>query len=203
MKNKKQTKVPEMLNKQTRHAIRTRALIARSFVNLMERNSFEDIGIVDICNEALITRATFYKYYEDKNHLVCCMLRDHCEEMFKQAGLGDETKSPKEVYDNILRMIADFVVEDREKIRGFLEIVCSDRLRSIIMQKMTGLVEELLTTLNDDVIKLIPVEIAASLIVGGFAQILRYVFENEKTYTADEVVKYFNSLYDNFHGKEN
>ena len=85
-KQKTVKKVPMMLEKETKHAIRTRNLIERSVLELMGDRPFDDVTVLDICDKALITRATFYKYYEDKYHLIMCVLDDHIENLFQKAG---------------------------------------------------------------------------------------------------------------------
>ena len=62
---KTEKKGRKMLGKQTKHASKTRTLICTGLIDLMQEHNFDDITVLDICEKALITRATFYKYYED------------------------------------------------------------------------------------------------------------------------------------------
>lgn len=58
-------------------ARRTKIFIQNALVELLERQQFDKISVQDISKKALINRATFYRYYNDKYHLV--------EEIFKAA----------------------------------------------------------------------------------------------------------------------
>lgn len=45
---------------------RTRRQIIQSFIHVLQTKRFSSITIKDICDDALIHRTTFYRYYEDK-----------------------------------------------------------------------------------------------------------------------------------------
>src|SRR5690606_18236250 len=49
---------------------RTRRQILQSFKNVLQAKRFSAITVRDICDDALIHRTTFYRYYEDKYHLL-------------------------------------------------------------------------------------------------------------------------------------
>lgn len=49
---------------------RTKTFLMQALIRLMEKQSFEQISVIDICNEALVHRATFYKHYKDKYDLL-------------------------------------------------------------------------------------------------------------------------------------
>ena len=51
---------------ESKRILRTKKDITKAFINLLLEKDFDDITIIDICNKALVTRATFYKYFEDK-----------------------------------------------------------------------------------------------------------------------------------------
>nr|WP_055504766.1 TetR family transcriptional regulator [Nonomuraea pusilla] len=49
---------------------RTRRLIRHALIELVEEKGFGDVTVRDIAERALINRATFYRYYQDKYALV-------------------------------------------------------------------------------------------------------------------------------------
>jgi len=49
---------------------RTLKLLTASLTRLLEKKPFEKITVIDICDESLIPRATFYNYFEDKFDLL-------------------------------------------------------------------------------------------------------------------------------------
>ncbi|GAA2587750.1 TetR family transcriptional regulator [Actinomadura fulvescens] len=65
---------------------RTRRLIRQAFIELVEEKGFGDVTVGDIAGRALINRATFYRYYQDKYALVEEIFQDVISEL--PSGLG-------------------------------------------------------------------------------------------------------------------
>lgn len=53
---------------------RTQRDLVEAMVNLLRKEPFEKITIDDICDEALVHRSTFYRYYHNKYELLESML---------------------------------------------------------------------------------------------------------------------------------
>lgn len=53
----------------TKTQIRTRRLLITTMEKLLTEQKFENITINDICEQALVTRSTFYRYFNDKYEL--------------------------------------------------------------------------------------------------------------------------------------
>ena len=49
---------------------RTQKFLWEALLELLEEHSFEEISVTDICERAMVHRATFYKHYESKQDLV-------------------------------------------------------------------------------------------------------------------------------------
>ena len=49
---------------------KTKKSIEDAFLNLIKEKSFADITIKDLCDEAMISRSTFYAHYKDKYNLL-------------------------------------------------------------------------------------------------------------------------------------
>ena len=67
-------------------ARRTRVFIQNALIELTEEKSFDGISVQDISRKALINRATFYRHYRDKYHLVEEIFRDAVERMRRDMG---------------------------------------------------------------------------------------------------------------------
>jgi AcrR family transcriptional regulator len=59
---------------------RTRQLLQQALGELLTRKSFEEISVQDIAAQAGVNRATFYKHFTDKYHL----LNESVREMFQE-----------------------------------------------------------------------------------------------------------------------
>jgi len=65
---------------------RTRVFIQNALIELTEKKGFDGISVRDISRKALINRATFYRHYRDKYHLVEEIFRDAVEKMRSDMG---------------------------------------------------------------------------------------------------------------------
>ena len=59
---------------------RTRQLLERSFLEMLEEKSFQSITIRDITDRATVNRATFYAHFEDKQALLDHTVRESFQE---------------------------------------------------------------------------------------------------------------------------
>ena len=50
--------------------VRTRKLLSTALFDLLESTPYEKISVMDICEKAMVHRATFYNHFEDKEHLL-------------------------------------------------------------------------------------------------------------------------------------
>ena len=66
---------------------RTRQLLQRALVKLMETKEFEKISVQDITEAATVNRATFYDHYGDKFALLECMVAARFQELLAQRGV--------------------------------------------------------------------------------------------------------------------
>ena len=70
--------------KTDRRVVKTRMHMIQTTLELLRKNSFSKISVSDICEEAMISRSTFYTHFEDKFALL-----DACMEQIGQKLLHD------------------------------------------------------------------------------------------------------------------
>lgn len=64
--DKKQRGKYTMQNKDDLRVIRTKKALSEAFIELLNSKTFDEITVNELCEEAGIRRATFYKHYSDK-----------------------------------------------------------------------------------------------------------------------------------------
>lgn len=117
----------KIINMKNTTVNRTTITLYKTLLNLLEKKSFEDITVNDICEEAMVSRSTFYSYFDDKYALVTFSLNRERESLEIVAGENIEEnllkllyrlKEKKIVYKNLLlaqtnrelnRMIIDHI----------------------------------------------------------------------------------------------
>lgn len=91
---------------------RTRRQIIRSFANVLQTKRFSAITIQDICNDALIHRTTFYRYYEDKYSLLKDFVLHIAEEL--------DILNRKSDHEDVFRLLVEYVDENRKLLEHAL-----------------------------------------------------------------------------------
>lgn len=122
-----------------RNAIRSRSLIRKAFVELMQDKSVEQITITDIVRRADINRGTFYAHYRDPQAVLSQIEDELVAEMdmlIEQCNANDLIKDPSA----ILRDIGRLLENNREFYRLLLKASGSGsfliKLKSAFVERM-------------------------------------------------------------------
>ncbi|MCD8122465.1 MAG: TetR/AcrR family transcriptional regulator [Clostridiales bacterium] len=125
-------------HKDTLAARRTYALLRNGLFRQLAERPFEQISLTDICTASLISRSTFYRYFEDKYDLLRYCLTTLLEEL----GLSDKV----------------MYFTDRDSIREFLTILFRhiDEHRAIYQSIYTANKDsELIPIIRDGIIEIL------------------------------------------------
>jgi len=85
---------------------KTHKALAESLMNLLEKKAFQKITVNDICQNAMVSRSTFYLHFEDKYQLFLFCLQTENEQLKEVA----KEKGPRELLHSVL-----VAVKEREK----------------------------------------------------------------------------------------
>lgn len=87
--------------KTDRRVAKTRMHMIQTTLELLRNNSFSKISVSDICEEAMISRSTFYTHFEDKFALL-----DACMKQIEQKLLHDtESADPRSRHNAMITAI--------------------------------------------------------------------------------------------------
>ena len=182
--------------KESKQALRTRRDISQSLLKLMLQKDFDNISVTDICEQAMITRATFYKYYEDKYHLFSCILADLKEQIFENELKKLKFKNSKEIYLKLIELCIDFVDKNQKNFVLFLKHCYNDRLIMMILKAVNDYVETFTQKEEKNFNFKVPAEVSSKFITGGFAYFMIYMLENNKNYTKAELLSWTEEFLD-------
>ncbi|HZE39640.1 MAG TPA: TetR/AcrR family transcriptional regulator [Stackebrandtia sp.] len=84
---------------------RTRALLRRALVELIDERGFDRVTVGELCERAMISRAAFYRNFRDKYQLVEQIFDEAMAEMTTPT---DDTRSPGRRWADFLRHIAAY-----------------------------------------------------------------------------------------------
>lgn len=173
---------------------RTHKLLCDAMFDLLETQSFDDISVVDICDKAMVHRATFYKHFNDKNDFMEYVTRVKLREFYENGAKIHIETDLKNAYHIIIENVLSFVEANKAMLR--LSINSSNNnfiesLHKIIYEELIDLLNVL--SLNGENFST-PVEIKAQFLTGGFCELLRMWIRNENVCTKAQLIDYIEKL---------
>lgn len=175
--------------------IKTRAALTESLLELLNKQSFDTIKVVDICEKALVHRTTFYKHFEDKYQLLNYVLNGIIDNITSSIEPADSFKKPEDFYASLLKAFINHISENKKTFR----LVIKNNTTGFFMNNMREIVSshilDYLKALDKKGHKFkAPLPIIANYKGGGFVSVICYLLENEDAYNTDEVYSYLMTL---------
>ena len=172
---------------------RTRKLLCMSLMDLMQTSSFDKLSVNDICEKAMVHRATFYNHFNDKSDLLNYALDDLQEELFEKSIEKDTYNSQKEMYMALVECVIDFMIENRQKLILIFKN-SSAKMSSLISTTIRRSIRYLLSKNKYKQEYLLPIDIIVNFFSGGITMIGIDWLESENPYTKEEMMKFFDVL---------
>lgn len=100
-----------MTKKEDLRVLKTKANLYKGLITLMEKKSFEDIKVIDICKISLINRSTFYDHFNDKYELLNSLMNDLKEELINHLNTYkiSQVENIKEYFMLIVKELFDYL----------------------------------------------------------------------------------------------
>jgi len=170
---------------------RTRKLILDALTALLDERSFESITVSEICERALVHRATFYKHFEDKYDVLHHIFERVRDELNARITQGDSFESRRRL---LLRSIEYAASHRTLSSRLFVERQ-TESLTAMIRRQMA---EEIEAQLKDTPIQgqesKAPLPIMACFAAGGISALIGWWLENNMPIPADELSRHLDQL---------
>lgn len=83
---------------------RTCSLLSLALLDLMQTRSFDKISVMNICERAMVHRATFYLHFTDKYDLLRYIMDRHAEQL-TEASIKDNAEFIKDAAEKFFRDI--------------------------------------------------------------------------------------------------
>ena len=174
-------------NKHDSSINKTEFLLTNALLNLLRTNVFSNITVNDLCIEAMVSRSSFYKHFEDKYSLLrFCLNAMNNERIDMLTGKSineytqimlEQIKSNISVYKNI--MLSGLKGE-------LMEIILSPHIINIK--------NAIINHLNDARLNSIPVEITAFYHAAGFVDTILLWIEQNMPYSVKDMSDYLTAL---------
>lgn len=173
---------------------RTHKLLTDALFSLLETTGFDDLSVVDICDRAMVHRATFYKHFKDKYDFLEYATKEKLREFYEESIKQKDYTDTNEIYRSIINHVLDFVDDNKQmfKLSGasagssfldYINKIISEELLAFI--KMTG----------GDSCMSVPPEMAVNFLTGGFTSLVCWWLANDSKYTKDEMEIYIGKMF--------
>lgn len=173
---------------------RTQRIIINSFLTLLESKNYEDINVGDICEDALITRATFYNYFEDKLHLFTCILESYKENLLLDKLDNYNFSTPKELFMTIAKLVIEYLYERRERISKLLRNCKNEQISNLFSLEIDRNIKIILKDQLDKFEYAVPIPILSKFYSGGLISLTKYLLEENENYTVEEILSFFDVM---------
>ena len=174
--------------------IRTRKLLSNTLLDLMQEESIEKISVIDLCNTAMINRATFYAHFEDKYHLLNFALEELKDTLYESFTRDNKFSDPYETLRALLTMGADLVFDNKNQITKLLKFNRGGKVLETIRDSIANSVKYQLGKYKETYDFAIPATVISKFIAGGMINTTLLVLDNPGRYSYDGFVKMISAL---------
>ena len=147
---------------------KTKAALFGAFYELLAEKSFENITINELCERAMVRRATFYKHYRDKQDFLIGLVKRFRENFHRIISAGNEKISLVEYFTKYTSSTITHVTAHKEIVRNILDSQMKEPFLNVVMQNnYADAVEHINMAASMGLCLSVSTEVAASMIVGG------------------------------------
>ena len=173
-------------------SVRTYQALQEAFFSLLEKYSVEEITVIQLCEEAKIKRATFYKHFKDINSFVDFYLTYMFNELFPPISQNVSLPKRDEYLVCLFKKIFDFVEVNRDILKLSLDKINTTTLYALfysaMFNEMTRKVAELI---KKGYIFKVPAEIIGEYYAGALIALVKWWLLSGTEVTKEEFADYF------------
>ncbi len=170
--------------------VRTRKLLSNTLLDMMEEESIEKISVIDLCNKAMVNRATFYAHFEDKYHLLSFALEELKDDLYKKFTKDTKFTNPTETLNYIIVMGVDFFFDKHNHIANILRLNRNGKVISTIQDSIAHSIKYQLSKYKDTYEIKLPLQILSTFVAGGMINTVLWCVDNPGKYTYEEFIEY-------------
>ena len=192
-----------------RRVQRTRRALRNALLELIKEKGYDSISVEEITRQANLGRATFYLHYKDKEDLLVDEFNEIVNERARTisdipfSAWLPALENPDQTTENKpappLLMAFQHVANHADLYRILLKNEKSDRtlerIRKIIAQAITEFMQKKLENDPIPILFEVPIELLAAYFSGALLSCVDWWFEQELSYTPEEMTRMFQRLF--------
>jgi len=168
-----------------------------TLMELLEKKSFRKITVNDICQNAMVSRSTFYMHFEDKYQLMLFCLQMERQRLYETAQNMD--------LQSHFKMVLTLIYERKKVFYNFLRADLDMELFDMFKNFFHNYITDILNLIEQQGVKLPgPIPILAVYYASGLTGIFIWWIEQDFSASIDEMAAcVYNLLVDIIPDKEN
>lgn len=182
------------MKKEDVRVVKTKKNLYNALNKLMTEKPFEKIKVMEICDEALINRPTFYSHFEDKYDLLNSMINDEKQNLIDKIRSNYPNRELNKKY--ILTLLSDAIeifVEHRKQVTSLYNNNRDSIAIDIVSDAINEEVLNVLVEAKLD-IKGVPLKVIRDYYVGAFYGIMNGWMNDSNPATKEELISYLDKL---------
>jgi AcrR family transcriptional regulator len=181
-----------MTDSQDLRIIKTHMALCSAFLELINSKCFDEITVSELCDKAMVRRATFYKHFNDKydffRFFVIKIQNEFEEESLKRA----QPFTPPAYLLTTLEQLLNFLSDNKNLVKNIFESNLLPSLLDIIGEQLMENFRNKLTPFsqvpNDSI------AVLAAFYTGGLMQIIRWWLSKENEISKEEILERMKNL---------
>lgn len=174
---------------------RTYRVLTNALQELLREKSFDEISVSELCERAMIRRATFYKHFADKYELFTFCIRELQNSFSAGQQLACDAHGPKAFYAAMIDSSLQFVEQNADVFAS----VMKSRSRQMLLDILSAEIErDTLAHLRADEAAgaQLPArpELLAAAMTGALVYTMRWWVQHDLKMPRAEVVRVYTSL---------
>ena len=167
---------------------KTYMALTSTFYELLEEKRFEDITVNELCDRAMVRRATIYKHFGDKYEFFTFIIREIQGEFDKEITGSLDTDMPIDFYITIVHRVIIFLTERERLIQSVLKSECFPSLLRILSEQVEF---DILQKLKENAEKgyrlIADPEVMAHFFTGAILETLQWWLTHKKSISLESV----------------
>ncbi len=168
---------------------RTYKLLTNALMTLMQEKPFEKISVIEICSQAMVHRATFYKYFEDKYQLLDYCVHEIGEKFNSSEGLAEPVDSCRRYFLKLTRCLLNEFEANKGMYLAILKRNKGDYLMNKIQDTITYRLCDKFDEFKKNGLNIpVPCSMLAHFYSGACINVLNWWFKDNDVISVDEVI---------------
>lgn len=170
--------------------LKTHKALCETFSVMLEEKKFEDITVNELCERAMVRRATFYKHFADKYEFFAFFIREVQDRFNASIKEYDQDEMPYSYYIYLFKNSVKLLQEHKKFVDSLLKSSVFPTLLEIISDEIY---RNVLLNMKENVRAGMPLsvstDILAAFYTGGIVQTLRFWVTTPNQITEEEMVE--------------